>query len=317
MLRIFRSMTKPVFRTRLIGALMLCSVFSTFGQPTTHDRYIDADGARLFVRSVGSGKPLLIVHGGPGMSHDYLAPQLIELLSNDYELIFYDQRASGRSSGVDDTARLTMSQFVRDLEIVRQHLRIDRLNILGHSFGGLLTMYYAGSFPHRVDKLLLLDSSPASWEMNFPYFRKAIAERQTEHDRQELDAIRQSDGFGTDPKVMDSYMKIYFRTFFKNPALSENIVLGIDDHWLANYDVTGNFIWADLGKYDIHDRLTNIKAPVLVMHGDESVISVKGAEAIARLIPGAKLLILKGVGHFAYIEAPGAFSTAVKEFFGR
>jgi proline iminopeptidase len=296
-------MTKSIVRTSFIVGFVLCSIFCTFGQQARNDKaqYIDVDGARLFVRSVGSGKPLIIVHGGPGMSHDYLAPQLIDLLSSDYQLIFYDQRASGRSSGVDDTTRLTMSQFENDLEILRQQLKIDRLNLLGHSFGGLLTMHYAISYPNNVDKILLLDSSPASWELNFPYFRKVIAERQTENDRQELSAIEQKDDFDTNPELMDSYLKIYFRTFFKNSTLSQKIVLGIDEHWLSNYKVTGNFIWKDLGKYDIHNKLINITAPTLVMHGDESVISVKGAEAITQLIPNSKLVILKDVGHFPYI----------------
>lgn len=312
-------MTIPIFRTCFIFELMLCSVVCTIGQPILHNKmqYIDVDGAQLFVRSVGSGKPLVIVHGGPGMSHDYLAPQLIDILFNDYQLIFYDQRASGRSSGVEDTTRLTMSQFVNDLELLRLQLKIDRLNLLGHSFGGLLTMYYAITYPNNVDKLLLLDSSPASWELNFPYFRKVIAERQTEYDKQELSAIELIDDFEKNPELMDRYMKIYFRTFFKNPTLSQNIVLGINKHWLANYKVTSNFIWKDLGKYDIHDQLINITASTLVMHGDESVISIKGAEAITKLIPNSKLVILKDVGHFPYIEAPNTFSTVVREFFGK
>lgn len=312
-------MTRPIFRNCFIFVIAICSAFYTYGQPTRHvkNQYFDVDGARLFVQSVGSGKSLVIVHGGPGLSHDYLAPQLIDLLCNDYQLIFYDQRASGQSSGVEDTTLLTMSQFIKDLEILRQELKIDRLNLLGHSFGGLLAMYYAISYPNNVDKLLLLESSPASWELNFPYFRKVIAERLMENDKQELSAIELRDDFETNPELMDRYMKIYFRTFFKNPTLSQNIVLGIDEHWLSNYKVTNNLIWKDLGKYDIHDKLINITAPTLVVHGDESVISIEGAEAIVKRIPDSKLVILNDVGHFPYIEAPNVFSKIVREFFGK
>jgi len=312
-------MTKSIFQTCFLIGLILWSTISTFGQTSNQGKnnFIDVDGARLFVRSVGSGNPIIIVHGGPGMSHDYLTPQLIDLLHSDYQLIFYDQRASGRSTGVDDTTRLTMAQFVSDLETLRQQLKIKQLDLLGHSFGGLLAMYYAISYPNNVNKLLLLDSSPASWELNFPYFRKTIAERQTEQDRQELSDIEQRVDFATNPELMDRYMKTYFKTFFKDPTLSQSLFLGIDKKWISNFNITNNLVWKDLGKYDIHDKLSKITAPTLVVHGDASVISVKGAEAIAKMIPNSKLVILKDVGHFPYIEVPNKISTTVKEFFGK
>jgi proline iminopeptidase len=310
------TMRKYAIRATFISGLILVISFCSFGQSVLQDKtkYFDVDGAKLLVRLVGSGDPLIIVHGGPGMSHDYLAPQLIDLLANDYQLIFYDQRASGRSSGVDDTTRLTMSQFVKDLEILRQQLNINQINLLGHSFGGLLTMYYTISYPNNVNKLLLIDSSPASWELNFPYFRKTITERQTEIDKQELSSINAKEDFGTNPNLMDSYMKIFFRVFFKNPSLSQNLILGIDEHWLLNYNVTGNFIWQDLGKYDIHDKLKYINVSTLITHGDNSVISIEGAKEINKQIPNSKLVIMKDVGHFPYIEDPKTFNRIVRDF---
>jgi proline iminopeptidase len=309
-------MRKPAIRATFISGLILLIIFCIFGQSDLQDKnqYLDIDGAKLFLRLVGSGEPIVIVHGGPGMSHDYLVPQLIDLLANEYQLIFYDQRASGRSSGVDDTTRLTISQFVRDLEILRQQLKINRLNLLGHSFGGLLSMYYAVSYPNNVNKLLLIDSSPASWELNFPYFRKTIAERQTKIDKQELSAIEARGDFLTNPHLVDSYLKIFFRVFFKNPSLSQKLFLGIDEHWLLNYNVTGNFIWQDLGKYDIHEKLNYINISTLIMHGDNSVISIEGAKEIHKQIPNSKLVIMKDVGHFPYIEDPKTFNRVVRDF---
>ena len=127
-------MVNILIRACYILGLVLFSFNSMFGQAILRDTniYIEVENARLFVRIVGSGKPIVIVHGGPGMSHDYLAPQLIELLQYDYQLIFFDQRASGKSSGVDDTSRLNMTQLTDDLERIRQHFKSDRLNLLGH-----------------------------------------------------------------------------------------------------------------------------------------------------------------------------------------
>jgi proline iminopeptidase len=218
---------------------------------------------------------------------------------------------------VNDTASLTISQFVSDLEMLRQRLKISRLNLLGHSFGGLLAMYYAISHPDNVDKLLLIDTSPASWELNFPYFRKTIAERQTEQDRQELNLLKSKNDFATNPSLMDRYLKIYFKPFFKDPSLSQQISLGIDKNWITNFNVTNDAVWNNLGHYNIHDKLKDIKASTLVMHGDYSVISIEGAKAIAKLIPNSKLVIIKDVGHFPYIEAPTQFSSTIKAFWSK
>lgn len=310
------SMKNSLVRTTFILGFILCTISCSYGQSTLQDKtnYFDVDGARLFVRLVGSGDPLLIVHGGPGMSHDYLAPQFIELLANDYQLIFYDQRASGRSSGVDDTTRLTMSQFVKDLEILRRQLNYNQISILGHSFGGLLAMYYTISYPDHVNKLLLIDSSPASWELNFPYFRKTIAERQTEMDKKELSSIKEKADFGTNPDLMERYMKIFFKPFFSDPSLSQTLVLGINEDWLVNYNVTGKFIWKDLGNYDIHDKLRSVNSSTLIIHGEKDVISIEGPKAIFRQLPNSKLVIMKDVGHFPYMEKPRAFRNTVRRF---
>ena len=288
----------------------------SFGQPVPADTtmHVEVDGARLFVRSVGTGTPIVVVHGGPGMSHDYLAPQLIELLADDYRLIFYDQRASGRSSGIEDTTRLTMAQSVEDLEQLRLALGLEQMNLLGHSFGGLLAMYYATEHPNAVGTLLLVDTSPASWALNFPYFRRTIAERQDEGIRRELAAITALPGARSDPGAMTRYYRTFFRTFFHDPRLSEQLELGIDEQWLANFDVTNSRVWASIGEYDIHERLPRIQAPTLILHGTSSVISLEGAEAIAARIPRSRLVALKDVGHFPYIEAPLAFAAAVKVF---
>lgn len=311
-------MIRSILPTGFLIALLLGLVYGSFGQSAVPDtnRFIAIDGANLFVRFVGTGEPLIVLHGGPGMSHDYLAPEFIELLARDYQLIFYDQRASGRSLGVEDTARLTMAQFVRDLEGLRQQLKLDRLNLLGHSFGGLLAMQYAIAYPRQVNTLLLIDTAPASWELNFPYFRKTIAERQSEADREELAAIQQKPDFGTNPDLMDRYLKLYFRSFFKNPSLSQRLTLGIDQPWITHFNVTNARIWNSLGHYDIHDQLHNIQAPTLVMHGDYSVLSMDGAKAIAKLISNSTLVVLKEVGHFPYIEDPKTFQKAVREFLG-
>jgi proline iminopeptidase len=175
-------------------------------------------------------------------------------------------------------------------------------------------MYYAAAHPQAVGTLLLLDTSPASWALNFPYFRQTIAERQGEAGRRELAALLAPAGARTDPHVMTRYYQTFFRVFFRNPQPSEQLELGVDAQWLAKNAVTGDRLWASIGEYDIHESLSRIQAPTLIVHGTSSVIAMEGAEAIAARVPRSRLVAFKDVGHFPYIEAPLAFSTAVRTF---
>lgn len=299
--------------------LVASSTWSTFvfGREAPADEssgFIPVESAQLFYRVVGTGTPLLILHGGPGLSHDYLAPQLIELLEQDYQLIFFDQRGSGRSTGGDDESRLTMAQFVSDIEQVRSFFPHEQVNLLGHSFGGLLGMYYAFSHPQRVSRLILLDSDAASWELRTPYQIEVITARKTESDSKAMQAIESQAGWSEDPRLFEQHIRISLRTYFADAALADELALRFDQHSLANLAITSKAVRADLGRYDIHDRLKKISAPTLIIHGDASVFSVEGAKALHREIPRSQLVILDDVGHFAYIESPRAFKAAIKAF---
>ena len=298
-----------------IWSLMLVLSLNLLGQSASckNEIFIDINGIKLFTKTVGSGIPLLIIHGGPGLSHDYLEPQLIDLLAKDYKLIFFDQRASGRSFGVEDTARITMAQFVEDIESIRKYFAIDKINVLGHSFGGLLAMYYATTYPNSIDKLILLDSAPASWEPFYPMINPAVSERATEEDKEELTKIRSLRSI-IPPSTMERYFKIYFRPFFNKSQLSEELSLGVTEQWVSNYMVTYPRIMKNLGNHNILDKLSRINAPTLIIHGEVSVVPVESAQAIANRISNCKLTILKGIGHFPYIEAPIEFTNAVKAF---
>ncbi len=298
---------------KMVFGLLLFMSTDLFAQPPKEEMFMDINGAKIFTKAAGSGIPLLILHGGPGLSHDYLEPQLIELLAKDYRLIFFDQRASGRSSGAEDTARITIAQFVEDIESIRKNLSIEKINVLGHSFGGLLAMFYATTYPGSVDKLLLLDSSPASWEPYFPMINKAVSEKATEADKEELAKIRLLRP-NVPPATMERYFKIYFRPFFNNSQLTEQLSLGVTTLWVSNYYATYPRIMNNLGHHNILDKLSAIKAPTLIIHGEDSVIPVESARETATRIPDCKLTILKNVGHFPYVEAPDAFAGAVRSF---
>ena len=122
---------------------------------------IPVKGGKIYCHVIGSGEPIVIVHGGPGMEHTYFLPQL-NSLANKYRLIFYDQRGSGRSPVDVDPSTMTMDQFVDDLDSIRSFFKMDKMNLMGHSFGGLIAMRYAVKFPDHLNRLILMNTTPQS-----------------------------------------------------------------------------------------------------------------------------------------------------------
>ena len=162
---------------------------------------------------MGHGEPIVIVHGGPGLDHTYLLPQM-EALAQHYRLIFYDQRASGRSTSTVDTNSMTMGNFVEDLEGIRKVFGIHKMNLLGHSWGGLVAMFYAVKYPENLNSLVLVNPSPASVDLRNASFT-SMAQRTSREDSIAQTDLVKTEGFKRrDPSSMATFFRLLFRVNF-------------------------------------------------------------------------------------------------------
>jgi proline iminopeptidase len=118
---------------------------------------------KLFSQSFGTGTPIIVVHGGPGLDHAYFLPQMLEL-AKDHQLIFYDQRGSGKSLETELSPELmNVNQFIQDLEDLRKDLGLNSFVLLGHSWGGELAMHYAVTYPESISALILMRACRCRW----------------------------------------------------------------------------------------------------------------------------------------------------------
>lgn len=286
------------------------------GIKTMNEGYWDIDGVPFYYEVSGDGEPVVVLHGGPGLSHKYLYPQIDSLLSNDNQLIFYDQRASGWSGGIEDTLSLNIDVFVEDLEQIRLKLGIEKLNLMGHSFGGLLAMYYGIKYPDNLKSIILVDSDAASWELRTPYQIQTIRSRLTDADWKAMEDLEKQGAFtNKDPVLIDKYFRIFLSSYFANPANVAKLDLGFDSKLVEKNEITSMHIRDNLAKYDIHSELKKITCPVLVMIGRQSVFSVESAGAIDASLPNSTLKIFEDCGHFEYIEQPAQFKSVVTDFY--
>lgn len=315
------------WRTRVMRALPLCllwTVFSmqpsAFGLPLQEgEGYLSAaDGVRLFYKIVGSGPEILVVvHGGPGNSMDSLLPDL-EPLAQGRTVIYYDQRGNGRSELLQDAGQLTIAKHVQDLEAVRRHFNLERMNLLGNSWGGLLAGFYAFAHPTRVERLVL--HSPAS-----PSFRLlneangAIYQRIPEDRRPGFIALSTPERWvnAQDPRKLcqefyDILAPIYFSDPAKKKAMKGDTCAGPIEAVRIQL-VVNKLIWSSLGDWDLQPALREVQVPTLVIHGRDDVIAIDSSRAWASALPDARLLLFDS-GHMTHIEQPALFFQTVIEF---
>jgi proline iminopeptidase len=275
--------------------------------PETQTRQVR--GARIFERRIGSGSPAVVLHGGPGAHHDYLLPGF-DALARDRELIYYDQRGGGQSPVPRETP-VGWREHVADLEELRRQWGLEKLTLIGYSWGGLLAQLYATEHPNQVGRLALVSPAPAWREMRLEFERR-FAERNLAPALQQQRAELRTSGLRE--KNPAEYARRLFElsvsAYFYDPARARD---------LTPFRVTGRTqqeVWSSLGDYDLRPALAGLDTPAIVLQGEDDPIPLESTRTVARLLK-AELHLLPRCGHVPYIEAHEEFVRLLDEFLAR
>ena len=287
--------------------------------PLIREGYVEAgSGVRLYYRLVGAGRDTVVVlHGGPGFNMEYIAKDLAPLATS-HALLFYDQRGAGRSSLVTDSASLDGQRFSEDLEAVRQHFGLQRVTLLGHSWGAGVAALYASRYPERVKRLVIVDGIPLQQKELAQAFQDLEARRDSST-RAQMQKWREARLANPgDATACRAYYVLWFGPFFGDTAAASrsqgDFCAGTAEARRNKMASVDRFVAASLGDWDWRPALRRVHAPALVIHGSADVLPVDGGREWAATLPNARFVLLDGVGHFPYLEAPDAFFTAVDGF---
>jgi proline iminopeptidase len=291
--------------------------------------FVDSHGALIYYLSVGEGSPLMILHGGPGASHDYFLPYLLPLMRSN-RLVFMDERGSGRSSKFEDPSQYTVANMVEDIETVRQALGLGKISLLGHSFGGLLVEAYAFKYQQHLSHLILGSTFASTKELN-----AALAKMKSEmsrKDRKHLEALEAAGLFGKGGpwehgRYSEEYAKLawgigYFPYLYQNrpdPNYDASLTTGIAwDVYREMWGSHGEFV-VDGNQREIEyvDKLSQIKVPTLIIVGDHDESDPKMSAEMHAKIAGSKMVVLPESGHMTFVDQPDKFLETVREFVGR
>lgn len=287
--------------------------------PAVSEGHLDAGGGvQLFYRMIGSGSDtIVILHGGPGFTMEYFAEDLAPLAEH-HTLIFYDQRGTGRSSLVNDSAALDGQRFAEDLEAVRRHFELEALTLLGHSWGAGVAALYAARYPERVGRLLIVGGIPLQGRQLVQAFQELQTDRDTVTLRRMQEWREARLANPGDPAACREYYVLWFQAFFGDTAAAGrskgDFCAGSPESLRNKMNSVDRFTMASLGEWDWRPSLRDVTAPTLVVHGTSDPLPMTGARDWATVLPNARLLVLEGIGHFPYLEAPEIFFTVVDEF---
>lgn len=279
------------------------------------ERYIKTQDAELFSKSMGRGSPLIILHGGAGyLTHDYLLPHLQPLAERNL-IIFYDQRGLGRSTGVISPEQINLKTYVEDIESVRKALGVEKVSLLGHSFGSFLGLHYALAHPESIDRLILVSSMPGSSDDLGLFF--AELNRRMAPYQKEIQQIQSSDLFHAgEPKTHEKLQKLSFQAYLHNPQLVDKLNI----YKTTQANLKANAVWEIFKEhvftkpYNLLQELVKIQIPVLIIHGDSDVIPFITAEHLHAALPTSKIVKIAQSGHFPFVEQPELFLKAVDSF---
>ena len=277
-----------------------------------YDGTLPINGTELYVNVSGEGEPLILLHGGPGFSHDYFLPHL-EPLSEELKLVLFDLRGMGRSSVDLDSASYSLELLIEDIEALRQELGFDSFHLMGHSWGGILAMHYATTFPENLSSLILCNSMPAS-----PEFDELMGENFTRiFERQNMAHLeplqKEIEAGSRDITLYERFFQLHFRPSFYDTSDVNKLHLNLSGNFFKTQELLP-YLSPREEPHSLLPQLEGLQVPVLIIRGEIEAIPLESDRKLEEILPHSELVIIGQAGHFPFIEKPEEFRRLVAEF---
>jgi L-proline amide hydrolase len=282
-------------------------------------------GYQTWYRIVGEGEepgklPLLCLHGGPGACHDYLE-SLDAMVDTGRRVIYYDQLGCGNSAIPESKPEMwTVPLFVEEVNVVRRALGLERIHLLGQSWGGMLAMEYMFTQPTGVASVTIA-SSPSSM---IQWVEEANKLRQELPPEVEA-ALQQHEAAGTtdSPEYQEAMNVFYARHVCRvipNPEYVQRSFtkLGANPEVYMTMNGPSEFhVVGTLKHWDVRHRLPEINAPTLVTSGRYDEATPIIAETVKNGVRGAEWVLFEESSHMAHVEEAERYMQVLGAFIAR
>jgi len=304
---------KRVFSIRIVAVALLgiaALALPVRGAEEPGGKTFTAPGATIYyeVRGGGSGTPLFLANGGPGFDHAYLhISDVWDRIAESRTVVFWDQRGNGRSGALKPGQSCTLADQIADLEALRAHLGYEKIDLLGHSWGGYLAMAYAARHPERIAHLVILDSAAPRWQDTRFLFEDVYPETV-----EQQKALTYAMTLG-DEAAVAANLHEYMSMLFVSPEKRDAFLAAA--HSFAYSGTINQTLNADLARFDLNPELAKFRFPTLVGTGRYDFnVAPSTAYHIHKAIPGSRFVVFERSGHLPFFEEPEAFRRVLEEF---
>jgi len=282
--------------------------------------YVNINGVNIYYKIFGNyEKYILILHGGPGASHDYLLP-LARLSNEGFTTVFYDQCGSGRSEEHEDLEECTtLDYYVNEVEMVRKSIIGEKdFVLLGHSWGGLLALAYASRHQANL-RGLIISSGLSSVPLTTKEMRRLIKELPSEIKAKIIECEEKND-FTSEECQAVAY-EFYKRHLLRLDSYPKDVVESLN--YLVKRKIysimngpTEFEIRGKIKDIDITNDIKNIKVPTLITVGEYDEVTPSIAKIIKDNIEGSKMVVIPNSSHMAFYENPDYYFKVLIDFLG-
>jgi proline iminopeptidase len=294
----------------------------------TDGKYVNVNGAKLWVVTVGEGDPIIFIPGGPGGAHPGLR-SFDKLAENHHQLIYFDAFGRGKSDTAKKVTEYTLARDIDDIEALRKALKLDKVSVLGHSYGGVVAQGYALKYPEHLSHLLLANTfhSFIMWQENDDNSNREIRVNYPEV-WEELMKIREQGAISSDEKHQEIYGKVpYGFLYAYNPdkfvrSGGQRKPYPNPNNTKLYYQMVGKdgdfIVGSDIGSFDYCKELKNLKMPVLILAGRfDRVATPWQMVKYKQYCPQAQFVMFEKSGHNPQIEEPEKEFEVINSFLAR
>jgi len=299
-----------------IAALAICCTALVVPVVSAHEEHgttFNAPGATIYYEMFGSGSgtPLFVANGGPGFDHQYLlVSDAWDTLAKSRKIVMWDQRGTGRSGPLKPGQSCTLADQINDLDALRAHLGFDKIDLMGHSWGGFLAMAYAARYSEHIVHLIISDSAAPRWSDTLFLFKDVYPDVTAREDSHAFVAnLNEKDSAAAREAATTLYESMLF---YSTEHRDEFAAKMAND---KEYYEINRAVNHDVARFDLNPEIKKFRFPTLVMCGrfDMNVAPVI-AYKIHQAIPGSKFVVFEKSGHMPFFEEPAKFVQVVNDF---
>ncbi|MFV0237738.1 MAG: alpha/beta fold hydrolase [Flavobacteriales bacterium] len=310
----------------LVGFLFFNSYIVAQTYKNNFDRFtsttLKIDRYNINVETLGKGDPIIFLSGGPGNSHDYMQGSFGHYYKT-HQVIFIDLLGRGLSDDAKSKKEYSINHDVYIVDEVRKALQLNKITLVGHSYGAIIVQSYALKHPEHVHKMVLINGfhSGEMWQANCDSYNR-YSKTHFPEIWKKIDSLRAQGYVSSDPIFNKVYSQLPTKyIYYHNTLLKQHLPKTQHRGWNSDvyYEIVGRdgdfFVGGDMITIDFRRKLKDLTIPTLIIAGRyDGVSTPEYALQYKQFMPQAQFVMFEKSGHNPYLEEPKKFHTLLGHF---